>query len=42
MIIPVGGQFLPQYLVLVEKSEQGKVSTRQIVPVQFVPLTGAH
>jgi protein-L-isoaspartate(D-aspartate) O-methyltransferase len=42
MIIPVGGQFLPQYLVLVEKGEQGKVSTRQIVPVQFVPLTGAH
>ncbi|HYE34472.1 protein-L-isoaspartate(D-aspartate) O-methyltransferase [Methylocaldum sp.] len=42
MIIPVGGQFLPQYLVLVEKSEHGKVSTRQIVPVQFVPLTGAH
>ncbi len=42
MIIPVGGQFLPQYLVLVEKSEQGTVSTRQIVPVQFVPLTGAH
>ncbi|WP_434149871.1 protein-L-isoaspartate(D-aspartate) O-methyltransferase [Methylocaldum gracile subsp. desertum] len=42
MIIPVGGQFLLQYLVLVEKSEQGKISTRQIVPVQFVPLTGAH
>ncbi|MGX2041701.1 protein-L-isoaspartate(D-aspartate) O-methyltransferase [Methylocaldum sp. MU1018] len=42
MAIPVGGQFLPQYLVLVEKSAQGKVSTRQIVPVQFVPLMGAH
>ncbi|CAI8904354.1 protein-L-isoaspartate(D-aspartate) O-methyltransferase [Methylocaldum szegediense] len=42
MIIPVGGQFLPQYLVLVEKSEQGRISTRQILPVQFVPLTGAH
>lgn len=42
MIIPVGGQFLPQYLVLIEKNERGEVSTRQIVPVQFVPLTGAH
>ena len=42
MIIPVGSQFLPQFLVLVEKSPQGKVATRQMVPVQFVPLTGTH
>jgi protein-L-isoaspartate(D-aspartate) O-methyltransferase len=42
MIIPVGSQFLPQFLVLVEKNPQGKISTRQMVPVQFVPLTGGH
>jgi protein-L-isoaspartate(D-aspartate) O-methyltransferase len=42
MVIPVGGSFLPQYLVLVDKARDGKVTTRQLVPVQFVPLTGGH
>jgi protein-L-isoaspartate(D-aspartate) O-methyltransferase len=42
MVIPVGGPFLPQYLVLVEKTQSGKVTTRQLLPVQFVPLTGGH
>ncbi|MGZ8191322.1 MAG: protein-L-isoaspartate(D-aspartate) O-methyltransferase [Methylococcaceae bacterium] len=42
MIIPVGAQFMTQYLVLVTKDSEGKISTRQIVPVFFVPLTGGH
>ncbi len=42
MVIPVGGQFLVQSLMLVEKSPQGEVSTRQLLPVSFVPLTGGH
>lgn len=42
MIIPVGGQFLVQQLVLINKDEAGQVKTRQILPVQFVPLTGEH
>jgi protein-L-isoaspartate(D-aspartate) O-methyltransferase len=42
MIIPVGAQFMTQYLVLVTKNADGKVTTRQILPVTFVPLTGAH
>lgn len=42
MIIPVGGAFMTQYLILVEKRVDGTVSTRQILPVQFVPLTGKH
>jgi protein-L-isoaspartate(D-aspartate) O-methyltransferase len=42
MIIPVGGQFMMQYLVLVTKDSEGKVTTRQILPVRFVPLTGKH
>lgn len=42
MIIPVGGQFMMQYLVLVTKDVDGKVTTRQILPVSFVPLTGKH
>lgn len=42
MVIPVGSRFLTQYLMLVEKDPQGKVTTRQILPVRFVPLTGEH
>ncbi len=42
MVIPVGSQFLTQQLMLVEKSSDGTVRTRQVLPVSFVPLTGAH
>lgn len=42
MIIPVGGRFLTQQLVLVSVGESGEVTTRQIMPVAFVPLTGDH
>lgn len=42
MIIPVGSRFMVQQLVLVTKDNSGKVSTRQILPVLFVPLTGGH
>ena len=42
MIIPVGGAFMTQYLILVEKRVNGTISTRQILPVRFVPLTGKH
>ena len=39
MVIPVGGVFGPQFLTLVEKSGDGRVTTRQLLPVRFVPLT---
>ena len=42
MVIPVGSRFMVQQLLLVEKDEAGKVTTRQILPVRFVPLTGTH
>lgn len=42
MVIPVGGRFMMQYLVLVEKDQSGKITTRELLPVQFVPLTGSH
>ena len=42
MAIPVGGPFQVQNLVLVEKAADGTVTTRSLLPVQFVPLTGAH
>ncbi|MEZ5541816.1 MAG: protein-L-isoaspartate(D-aspartate) O-methyltransferase [Pseudomonadota bacterium] len=42
MLIPVGSRFLVQELLLVEKSAADAVSTRQLLPVAFVPLTGGH
>lgn len=42
MVIPVGGRFAVQYLLLVEKTEAGETVTRQITAVRFVPLTGDH
>ena len=40
MIIPVGGPYSVQQLTLVEKALDGAVTTRQLLPVAFVPLTG--
>jgi protein-L-isoaspartate(D-aspartate) O-methyltransferase len=42
MIIPVGSRFMVQHLVLVTKDEDGELTTRQVLPVSFVPLTGEH
>ena len=42
MVIPVGTRFQTQYLTLVEKDKQGNVTTKQILPVIFVPFTGGH
>ncbi|MBT8124547.1 MAG: protein-L-isoaspartate(D-aspartate) O-methyltransferase [Gammaproteobacteria bacterium] len=42
MIIPVGSSFLTQQLLLIVKDDEGNVTTRQILPVRFVPLTGSH
>ncbi|MDX1624359.1 MAG: protein-L-isoaspartate(D-aspartate) O-methyltransferase [Gemmatimonadota bacterium] len=38
MAIPVGGAFQVQRLVLVEKKPDGTVTTRNLLPVRFVPL----
>jgi protein-L-isoaspartate(D-aspartate) O-methyltransferase len=40
MVVPVGAAFMIQQLVLVQKNPDGTVTTRQILPVAFVPLTG--
>jgi protein-L-isoaspartate(D-aspartate) O-methyltransferase len=40
MVIPVGGRFMTQQLLLIEKTEQGEIITKQIAAVRFVPLTG--
>ena len=42
MVIPVGTRFQTQYLTLVEKDANGSITTRQLLPVIFVPFTGGH
>ena len=42
MVIPVGSRFMVQQLVLVTKDATGSLTTRQVLPVRFVPLTGEH
>jgi protein-L-isoaspartate(D-aspartate) O-methyltransferase len=42
MIIPVGSRFMVQHLVLVRKDDADQITTRQVLPVRFVPLTGKH
>jgi protein-L-isoaspartate(D-aspartate) O-methyltransferase len=42
MLIPVGGSFLTQQLMLVKKAKDGTIRTRSILPVSFVPITGGH
>ncbi len=42
MAIPVGSPFLTQEILLIEKAPDGEITTQQILPVTFVPLTGGH
>ena len=42
MMIPVGSPFSVQHLMLLEKAADGEVTSRQVLPVAFVPLTGRH
>jgi len=42
MVIPVGTGFLTQHLLLIEKAKDGTLTTRQVLPVRFVPLTGGR
>ena len=40
LVIPVGYPGRTQHLMLVQKDEQGKFTSRNILPVAFVPFTG--
>ena len=42
LIIPVGPAFQVQQLSMVRKDAEGELTTRQILPVRFVPFTGKH
>ena len=39
MCLPVGGHYAVQYLTMVEKSPEGRVTMRKELPVRFVPMT---
>jgi protein-L-isoaspartate(D-aspartate) O-methyltransferase len=41
MAIPVGGPYQTQTLMKVTKREDGNVRTERLLPVRFVPMTGA-
>ncbi len=41
LIIPVGPVYSVQTLILVQKAADGSITTRQMLPVRFVPMTGA-
>jgi len=38
LIVPVGGRFTGQDLVVLEKDKQGQIHRRSVLPVAFVPL----
>jgi len=40
MILPRGSPYGSQWLVLVIKDDKGKVSSKRLMPVRFVPMTG--
>ncbi len=42
MIIPVGSRFSTQELILITRISEDEITTRQVLPVRFVPLTGKH
>ena len=40
MILPLGSPYGAQTLVLITKNDKGKVRSRHLLPVRFVPMTG--
>jgi len=40
MILPVGSPFGAQWLVLITKDDKGKVRSKELFPVRFVPMVG--
>jgi protein-L-isoaspartate(D-aspartate) O-methyltransferase len=42
LMIPVGPAFQVQQLSMVRKGIDGEITTRQVLPVRFVPFTGKH
>jgi protein-L-isoaspartate(D-aspartate) O-methyltransferase len=42
MVLPLGPRFGGQMLVVLSRDEGGELTRRDVLPVQFVPLTGNH
>lgn len=42
MVLPLGPRFGGQMLTVLTKGEDGELDRRDVLPVQFVPLTGDH
>ena len=42
LMVPVGPAFQVQQLSMVRKGMDGEITTRQVLPVRFVPFTGEH
>ncbi len=42
MVIPLGSQVGPQYLTVIRKAEDGRVSRKRVLPVLFSPLQGGE
>lgn len=40
IVIPVGGQNEIQYLVTVSRDKKGRIASKKLYPVRFVPMTG--
>ena len=40
IVVPIGGPFEVQRLVVMTKREDGTRSSKTIMPVRFVPMTG--
>jgi protein-L-isoaspartate(D-aspartate) O-methyltransferase len=42
MVIPLGPAGGPQYLTVVTRDQEGKLSERRVMPVRFSPLQGGE
>ncbi|HNQ02351.1 MAG TPA: protein-L-isoaspartate(D-aspartate) O-methyltransferase, partial [Syntrophales bacterium] len=42
LVIPVGSPATIQHIILVEKDQAGNITTKSLLPVRFVPLTGGR
>ncbi len=40
LVMPVGGQYEVQQLMVVQREDDGSFTERQTIPVRFVPITG--
>lgn len=42
MVIPVGGRFETQQLLIITREDDGSFSRQETIPVRFVPITGEN